>query len=306
MVGPCWRPQTGHRHACACALACDGSTETDYGYEEKEGCEEGQEEGLSPRGFEPVAVGRGSKPSVTAPMAEGFFEESLGILRAAKQRSSSVLVAFGGGKKSWCVLDMCTRIFDHVEAFHMYFLPGLKVVEDQLQIARDRYHVHIHQLPHWCQSYNMRDGAYMFPSWRLEDIEYLKRRDIYDVMIAKTGIPMIATGARRADSRSRKRNRSNISQHTDVCHPCVGWSKADILAYLDMHKIVHADSSGGSMTGVGLSGPEILWLHDKHPDDYARLLRCFPLAASVIWRRTFHGVGATKLEEKRGRRRGGG
>jgi phosphoadenosine phosphosulfate reductase len=217
-----------------------------------------------------------------------------------------VLVAFSGGKDSWCVLDMCTRVFDHVEAFFMYFLPGISTAEAELERARARYGIVIHQLPHWVTSFDLRDGSYMFPSWRLMDIEYLKLRDIYNVMIARTGIPMIATGARRGDSLWRKRNLANIAHYRDVCHPCVGWSKADVLSYLDIHKIPRPPSSGGAMTGVGLAVPEILWLHDNYPDDYAKLIKVFPFAEAVVWRRKFYGVGANAADSRKARLGGAG
>jgi 3'-phosphoadenosine 5'-phosphosulfate sulfotransferase (PAPS reductase)/FAD synthetase len=219
------------------------------------------------------------------------LQETFGILNKAKERSDACLVSFSAGKDSLCVLDMCVRTFARVEAFFMYFIPGLEVIERRLELARSRYGVTIHQVPHWTVARSLKYGFYMFPSWKLEDLPEVKLRDIYNLMIDRTGIKMIATGARRGDSLWRKRNLANTAHYTDVMHPLVGWGKADVLGYLAVHKIPLPESSGGAMTGIGLATPDVLWLHDKFPNDYAKLRAVFPFVHAIVKRREFYGVG---------------
>lgn len=219
------------------------------------------------------------------------LQETLTILREARERTDSCLVSYSGGKDSLCVLDMCMRTFSRVEAFFMYFIPDLEVIEAQLELARKHWGVTIHQVPHWALSRCLAYGVYMWPSYKRDDLRDYKLRDVYNLMIERTGIPLIATGAKRSDSLWRKRNLANIAHYTDVIHPCVGWGKKDVLAYLGMHNIPLPDSSGGAMTGIGLATPDLLWLHDKHPDDFRKLVKIFPFAEAVVWRREFYGIG---------------
>lgn len=228
------------------------------------------------------------------------LQETMGILRAAREKHDSILVAFSAGKDSLCVLDMCVRTFKHVEAFFMYFVPGLSVIEEQLEAARQRWGVTIHQVPHWTLSRVLVNRAFQWPSYKQDDLQEFKLRDVYNLMKAKTGIEMIATGARRADSLWRKRNLANIAHYTDLMYPVVGWGKADIFGYLGMHKIPMPPSSGGQMTGIGLVTPDLLWLHDEYPDDFKKLLKIFPFAEAVVHRRSFYGVG-TELPPARGK-----
>lgn len=51
-----------------------------------------------------------------------------------------------------------------------------------------------------------------------------------------------------------------------------------------------SDSSGKSATGVDLSTPSLLWLHDKHPRDFRKLLEFFPFAEAVVQRRKMYGI----------------
>lgn len=220
------------------------------------------------------------------------LSETFAILNRAREQHDACLVSFSAGKDSLCVLDMCVRTFRRVEAYFMYFLPGLEVMEERLDAAKRRWGVVIHQVPHWTTFRSIKYGFYRWPSWKLEDIPDLKLRDIYNLMIAKTGIPIIATGARRGDSLWRKRNLANTAHYTDVIHPLVGWGKADVLGYLGAHKIPLPQSSGGQMTGIGFATPDVLWLADNYPRDFKRMCEVYPFVEAIVWRRKFYGIGA--------------
>jgi hypothetical protein len=61
------------------------------------------------------------------------------------------------------------------------------------------------------------------------------------------------------------------------------------LSYLKINNIPLPDSSGKNATGVDLSTPSILWLHDKYPDDFKKLLQFFPYAGAAVQRREYYG-----------------
>lgn len=218
------------------------------------------------------------------------LSETLKILNGVKQHSDSIMVSFSGGKDSCAVLDMCVRAFDHVEAFFLYFLPGLECAEAELEKARKRWGVTIHQYPHWVGARALRSGVFRAPSYQFDDLPDYKLRDIYDLVIRNHKIPMIATGNKKADSLWRRRNLSTIAHYTDVCHPIIGWSMPDVLTYLGKHNIPRPSGSATRATGIDLSTPSLLWMHDTHPADFKRICEVFPFAEAVVWRRSWYGV----------------
>lgn len=222
------------------------------------------------------------------------LNQTLALLDEARARCGGrALVSWSGGKDSAVILDIAKRAFEHVEAFFLYFVPGLRCVDDEIQRAQDRYKVKIHQYPHWglLKTLNMR--RFMFPPSAHELAEPYPswgRNEAYALAIADTGIPLILTGARGADSAWRRRMVKTWGSRTEVVYPIVGWQKPDVLAYLRLHNIPRPDSSGRSATGIGLSTPSLLWLHDKYPEDYERVCRIFPLARAIVARRKYHGI----------------
>lgn len=212
-------------------------------------------------------------------------------LKEAAKRSpdGSLLVAFSGGKDSLAVLDLATRCgyFKRIECFFMYFIEGMRSCEEQLQYARDRWGVTIHQVPHWNLVKCLKAGIYCFPHDKLPE---WKLQSVYQSIMGETGIPLIATGAKKSDSLWRRRFMHSQRHETWVVAPCAEWSKFDVLSYLRVQKIRIPDSSGANATGVDLSTPSVLWLHDNHPDDFAKLRRAFPFVDAVVMRRDIYGI----------------
>lgn len=213
--------------------------------------------------------------------------QTLADLREARTKSEAVIVSFSGGKDSLAVLDMCKRTFDHVECFFMYLIPGLRCVEDQLERASRRWGVKIRQYPHWLTFDLLRDGIYCFNHFTFDGFPRVKLRDIQLLAMKESGIPLLAMGAKQSDSQWRRRNLSQTKHH-GILYPIVSWSKADVLGYCKANRIPIPTTSEGNATGVDLSTPSVLWLHDNYPDDYRRLVEVFPLAEAIVWRRKFY------------------
>lgn len=214
-------------------------------------------------------------------------QETLGALERARSAHDAVVVAYSDGKDSRAVLDLCVRTFKRVEAFFMYLVPGLECVDQGLEWARRTYGIQIRQYPHWLLTKLLKQGTYCNATTKTDALPDWKLRDIYSLAAADAKCRIIATGAKRSDSRWRKWNLAQ-ARYEDVLYPIVGWSKLDVLAYLKARKIPVPESSGRSATGIDLSTPSLLWLHDTFPEDFRRLCDVFPFAEAVIWRRHFY------------------
>lgn len=73
------------------------------------------------------------------------FTETSRILQEQARKHPAVLVSFSGGKDSLAVLDLCCRAFNHVVAFYMYLVPGLRHIEERLEWAKAKYGIEILQ-----------------------------------------------------------------------------------------------------------------------------------------------------------------
>jgi phosphoadenosine phosphosulfate reductase len=222
------------------------------------------------------------------------LQETLAILEQAAKKSPSIIVAFSGGKDSLVVLDMCVRTFERVECFFMYLVPGLRVIEEQLRYAEERWKVKVHQYPHWVLGKLIKNGEFCPSHYRHDDLPDYKLHDIYALVMADLGIPLIATGAKRADSLWRRRMLKSWGDRADCIYPCIGWSTFDVLSYLKAQKIPVPEGSGCNASGIDLTTPELLYLYDHAPDDFAKLAQVFPYAPAVLWRREWYGVGKYK------------
>lgn len=217
------------------------------------------------------------------------LDETIAILREAAGRSDAVLVAYSDGKDSRAVLDLCVRTFKRVEAFFMYLVPGLECVETGLDWARKKYGITIRQYPHWLLRRFLTEGTFCNAWYKNDQLPEWKLRDVYNLAMAEARCGLVATGAKRADSRWRKWNLANVGGYTDVIYPIVGWSKLDVLSYLKAQSIAPPPSSGRSATGIDLSVPSVTWLAQTYPDDFKRLCEVFPYAEAIVWREKFYG-----------------
>jgi hypothetical protein len=218
------------------------------------------------------------------------LHETLELLAEARSRSDAVLAAYSDGKDSRVVLDLCLRTFSRVELFFMEFIPGLRCVEEGLEAAEQRIGKPIRRYPHWLLAKCIKGGVYCAPWFGLDDLPDWKLADVYQLAMADTGIPLLATGAKRADSLWRKRQMNTWGKADHMLYPLAGWNKIDVLGYLQARGIPIPDSSGAVATGIDLSTPSLLWLHDRHPEDFERVCRYFPYARAVVYRRKFFGL----------------
>jgi len=222
-------------------------------------------------------------------------DETLKILREARRKSDAVLVSFSGGRDSLVVMDLCLRVFARVEAFFMQVVPGLETVEGPAIEAAAKFGVKLHLVPHWIAFRLKRYGVYCFDPIERDEWPDIKIRDIYALMIEETGIPIVATGAKRVDSIWRKRYLDSTKGWTEVVNPIVGWSKHEVAAYLTSHKIPLPKGSTGknelgaeeakAAGGIDLSKGAVCLLYDRSPEDYAILEAEFPFVGAIIKQR---------------------
>lgn len=218
-----------------------------------------------------------------------IIEDTAKIYDGLAAKSDKCCVMFSGGKDSLVVMDYATRYFkrENIAAYFMEIVPGLKVLQQPLDEAEGRFGVEIKRLPHWLSSRILRTGAYCnkdvsIPEWGLNDV--------YAAAMEDAGTDCVITGARAADSPTRRRYigaHKGLKDH--IVYPIVGWVKQDVLGYLKMRKIPLPDSSGANATGVDLSTRSLLWLYENHKEDFDNMADYFPYIEAIVVKERLYG-----------------
>lgn len=218
-----------------------------------------------------------------------ILRSTLDTLDSARERSAAIAVGFSGGKDSLAVLDLCVRTFERVEPFHMYLVPGLRVVEERIAIARVRYGLTVRQYPHFITRDAMVAGIYCNNHYSNDSLPSYALRDIYDAVKKDANVDLIATGMKKSDGPWRRMQFGNMKAWHDVIYPIADWSMRDVFAFLKARQIEPPKQEKRACGGVDLTVPSLLWLHDNYPDDFGRVCEVFPYAEAVVWRRRFYG-----------------
>ena len=223
----------------------------------------------------------------------GHCEETLADLSKAAERSSSVLVAYSGGKDAMVTMDLCVRSFKQVRAFHMFLVPGLECIQAMMDFAKSRWGItEILQYPHFCLPKLLKAGIYCPNHYSRDNLPELQLTDIYGAAMHDTGVHMIATGAKKADSIFRRKSWQKFEKDYLV-YPLKDWSTRDVLGYLQLRSLPMPSMNNGHQTsGIDLTARDLLRVHDEFPRDFAKLEVVFPYVGAVVKRREWHGIAA--------------
>lgn len=213
---------------------------------------------------------------------------------AAKARfpeDDRVLVAYSGGKDSVATVDLCVRAGKSVEAFFMYFIPGLDYTEHWCAWAEKQWNIKVHRVQHWNTSYYLRRGVFMLADRMI--VQKLTILDIESHVRQATGIEWIGYGYKSIDSLQRRGMMNKwdggLDRKRKIFTPIKDWNDTDVKAYLSARHLPNGSLSGKRSTGIDLTAASLRYMRDNWPADYRRILSVFPLAAAQIDRQEYYG-----------------
>lgn len=220
-----------------------------------------------------------------------IIKEANQFMAGLAEKHHACLVAFSGGKDSLVCLDLAYRHFKRVVPFFMFLIPGLRCIDDKLTVVKERWGLEVLQYPHFLFFNAFKHSIYCKKSFRMDKtLSEFGLTDIYKCVIGDTGINLIINGSKETDSLWRRQKYFQFVAFENAVYPLKTWRKIDILAYMKMNNISIPASSGHQSTGVDLSTPSLLWLHDRYPDDFERLEAYFPFIRAVVKRREWYGI----------------
>ena len=225
------------------------------------------------------------------------LEATLAELKQARARSSKIIVAWSGGKDSQIILDLCARTFEEVTLLHLYVIPGLQVVERAVERVRLRHRniTGVLYLPSLQAFAAVKEGLFRDADAEMAAaLPDLSRHDVYLMAMAEAGVDLIAHGAKKADGFWRRRYFYLTRGWEEMIYPLKEWTTRDVFGYLTAQGI----SADECLPDLNVSMRSILWMHDNHPEDYARLLEFYPYAEAVVWRRKFYGLAEENTKDK--------
>lgn len=211
-----------------------------------------------------------------------IVRSALNLLHGVREQTDAIGVAFSGGKDAHATLDLCCRVFRRVEAFYLYRVPGLQVIERLCDGVRRRYGVTVRHLPHFDLSRCFK-FAVLQPHWAiLDDTPRVTMHNVETAFRRDANVQWIAYGWRRSDSRSRAIILSNNRGRDDNARrlfPLRIWRRRDVLTYLRINRIPMPPAFGrDEQGGVDFHPATLRYLRAFWPADYAKILEMFPYA----------------------------
>lgn len=210
----------------------------------------------------------------------GLFD----AVKAASLITSEVIAAFSGGKDSCVTLDLCVKHFKTVRAYFLYQVPDLSFQESCLRFAEQKYGIEIIRLPHFEVSHFLKYGSFCKQDGSVRRVEPL---EMYNYVREQTGIHWIAAGERIADSIVRRamiKQSSAIDAKRGRFYPVAEWKKADIVRYVDHHKLkVSPEARLLGHSFRSLMPEDMAKIKKHYPLDFDKICRIYPFAeASAI------------------------
>ena len=220
--------------------------------------------------------------------AHGTVRSAVAMLEYVRTLSPRILVALSGGKDSLATLDLCVTVFGalNVEAYHMHFVPGLRVELDHLERAVRRYGIALHHVPHDRMPMLLKRGVLGPRPANADRMRSLLPRDVERAVRERTGISFIAQGHREVESLSRLAHMRSCADAPGLqlefrrCYPIHNWRTSPTLSYLKRKGIPFQVGAGFSPEHA----KDHYLLQRDHPEDFARVCALFPYAPAMALR----------------------
>lgn len=213
-------------------------------------------------------------------------------LRCGANLTRRVLVSYSGGKDSAATLHLCRKYFDEVRVFYLYLVKGLSFVERHLAGVEARYQTEIIRVPHFMLSEWLRYGTFRNPDM---SVPIVGVRQVYDYVRELTGIYWIAGGERITDSYVRRamlKRSGAIDEARGRIYPLAVWRKAQVVDYLQFHKIrCSPESAKLGFSFRSLMPRDMAIIKNVYPEDYEVIRAWFPLVEAAVKRYEYFGQG---------------
>lgn len=223
----------------------------------------------------------------------------------ARFKGQEVNLGLSGGKDSLVTLDLMLRAGVKPRPFFMYFIPGLRCCEENLRPIEARLGLKVIRTLHFTAPRYYREAVYRphLPAPDAARFRDLTQADVERKIRAETGAEWFAYGMRLTDSLERRgmlNKCQGVDEATHRAYPIWNWADRHVFAYMKQRGIRVPGLTIGRSSGISLRTKVLVFLRDRYPDDYAKVLEVFPYAQAAVFRHDARAQRAQAAEPQAG------
>ena len=216
---------------------------------------------------------------------------AVNLLRIVRGWTDAIGVGVSFGKDSLTTLALCCRLFKRVEAYYLFRVRGLSIVDEWAEAVKQRFGVAVRMYPHFDLSRCYR-AALLQPHWRgLDKCPKIELVAIETKFRTDADVEWIALGWRRNDSFSRAlimKSCAGLDRKARRVFPLRSWRRQQVLDYLASRGIPIPPGLGRKeQGGLDFHPAALAALKEKRPEDWARWLRDFPFSPVQLVRQQY-------------------
>jgi len=221
-----------------------------------------------------------------------LLTQTKAALELARSQHEEIIISYSGGKDSLCCLDLLTRYWEphQIHGYFLYMMPNLEFEQSKIKRAVRKFGIHIDQFPHPELQKMLREGY--LTTRPVNFSRNMKYADYYELMRDRTGAKLICFGQRMQESLQRRGMIMSTTGGTGYdprlakLFPICQWNSKSVSHYLQSRKLsdLIVDTGGLDTSGVSLAGHFLIWLEERHPEDFERVCRLLPFARAKSMR----------------------
>lgn len=196
--------------------------------------------------------------------------------------AATCIISFSGGKDSWVTLDLACRVWGpkNVNCYNLYIVPELECELREFRKVERKYGIHVRRLPHPGLQAALKSGHLQpVPTSFKRKMQHL---DLYRFVRNVTASEWILFGHRMDESLQRRgmiRKSRGVITHLQKAYPLWNWTSPDVYHYLKASGIPAPEQyTESDTTGFSLAPNSLLYIREKYPEDYKKVLELFPFA----------------------------
>ena len=213
------------------------------------------------------------------------IRSAISLLRVVRQETDAIGVAVSFGKDSLATLDLCCRVFPRLEAYYLYRVRDLAIVQGWADEVKARCGVTVRMYPHFDLVRCYRNHV-LQPNYRSLTIPRVKILDIEGQFRRDAAVDWIAMGWRRTDSHSRAlilKSCGGIDAKARRVFPLRVWRRQQVYDYLAERNIPLPEGFGRKeQGGLDFHPGALRELRDNHREDWQRFIVDFPFAEAML------------------------
>lgn len=218
------------------------------------------------------------------------------VLETLRQRTDAVLLGFSGGKDSLVLADILHGRGFRVVPFFLHVVEGISFQEKALRWYERRYGEAVLRRAHPALHAYMQCGLYRPNAYM--DMRGVRWGDVLDSLRDEAGTDTVVLGWKQSDSLDRRivlrqMELEAIGKDARLVYPLSIWTDKMVMAHIRQRRLPQPVRIGRS-GDVALSAVSLRFLRDNYPDDFARVLRVFPMADALIYREDEYGKEHSK------------